>query len=123
MTIAEAIYFKTQGLENNKLLLSVMSEQYNRTIDILNKNNGDKLSKECEQYITNTFGTKETRTDNDDIEKARQSYIADNTYDIIEGVKTKETIEALKDKIDKFEAEVDSAITVANATTEISIEY
>lgn len=123
MTIAEAIYFKTQGLENDKLLLSVMSEQYSRVVNVLNQNNGDKLSKECEQYITNTFGTKETRTDTDDIEKARQSYIESNTYDIIEGIKTKETIETLKDKIDKFEAEVDSAITVANATTEISIEY
>lgn len=123
MTIAEAIYFKTQGIENDKLLLSTMSEQYNRVVYILNQNNGDKLSKECEQYITNTFGTKETRTDNEEIEKARQSYIESNTYDIIEGVDTKKTIESLKGKIDKFEAEVDAAITVANATTEITIEY
>lgn len=123
MTIAEAIYFKTQGIENDKLLLSAMSEQYNRVVNILNQNNGDKLSKECEQYITNTFGAKETRTDNDEIEKARQSYIESNTYDIIEGVKTKDVIETLKDKIDKFEAEVDAAITVANATTTIEIEY
>lgn len=123
MFIAEAIYFKTQGIENDKLLLSAMSEQYNRVVYILNQNNGDKLSKDCEQYITNTFGAKETRTDNDEIEKARQSYIESNTYDIIEGVKTKEIIEVLKDKINKFEAEVDAAITVANATTEIEIEY
>lgn len=123
MTIAEAIYFKTQGIENDKLLLSTMSEQYNRVVYILNQNNGDKLSKECEQYITNTFGTKETRTDNEEIEKARQSYIESNTYDIIEGVDTKKTIGSLKGKIDKFEAEVDAAITVANATTEITIEY
>lgn len=123
MFIAEAIYFKTQGIENDKLLLSAMSEQYNHVVHILNQNNGDKLSKECEQYITNTFGAKETRTDTDEIEKARQSYIESNTYDIIEGIKTKETIEALKDKIGKFEAEVDAAITVANATTEIEIEY
>lgn len=123
MTVAEAIYFKTQGIENDKLLLSAMSEQYNRVVNTLNQNNGDKLSKECEQYITNTFGAKETRTDNEEIEKARQSYIESNTYDIIEGVDTKKTIETLKDKINKFEAEVDAAITVANATTEIEIEY
>lgn len=123
MTVAEAIYFKTQGIENDKLLLSAMSEQYNRTLNILNQNNGDKLSKECEQFITNTFGTKETRTDTAEIDKMRQSYINDNTYDIVEGINVKETIEKLKNKIDKFEAEVDAAITVANATTEIEIEY
>lgn len=123
MTVAEAIYFKTQGIENDKLLLSAMSEQYNRTLNILNQNNGDKLSKECEQFITNTFGAKETRTDTSEIDKMRQSYINDNTYDIVEGINVKETIEKLKNKIDKFEAEVDAAITVANATTEIEIEY
>lgn len=123
MTVAEAIYFKTQGIENDKLLLAAMIEQYNRTLNILNQNNGDKLSKECEQFITNTFGAKETRTDTAEIDKMRQSYINDNTYDIIEGINVKETIEKLKDRIDKFEAEVDAAITVANATTEIEIEY
>lgn len=123
MTVAEAIYFKTQGIENDKLLLAAMIEQYNRTLNILNQNNGDKLSKECEQFITNTFGAKEARTDTAEIDKMRQSYINDNTYDIIEGINVKETIEKLKDRIDKFEAEVDAAITVANATTEIEIEY
>lgn len=123
MTVAEAIYFKTQGIENDKLLLAAMIEQYNRTLNILNQNNGDKLSKECEQFITNTFGVKEARTDTAEIDKMRQSYINDNTYDIIEGINVKETIEKLKDRIDKFEAEVDAVITVANATTEIEIEY
>lgn len=123
MTVAEAIYFKTSGIEDEKTLLNVMSDQYNGVLRILAQNNGDKLSKECELYITNTFGSKETRTDNSEIENAKTSYIESNTYDIIEGVNIKQTIEALKDKIDKFEAEVDAAITVANATTEITIEY
>lgn len=123
MTVAEAIYFKTSGIKYEKDLLEAMSSQYNRVQSILAQNNGDKLSKECEQYITNTFGAKEVRIDNNDIESAKKSYIEDNTYDIIEGVDTKQTIEKLKDKIDNFEAEVDAAITVANATTGITIEY
>lgn len=123
MTVAEAIYFKTQGINNDKLLIKVMSEQYDKVLTVLSQNNGDKLARECEQYITNTFGAKETRTDTDEIEKVRQSYIENNTYDIVEGIDTKRTIEALKDRIDRFEAEVDAAITVANATTEIIIEY
>lgn len=123
MTVAEAIYFKTSGISLEKNLLNEMSSQYDLVTSTLFKNNGDKLAKECEQYITNTFGTKETRTDNAEIEAARQSYIESNTYDIVEGFDIKKAIETLKDKIDKFEAEVDAAITVANATTEIIIEY
>lgn len=123
MTIAEAIYFKNSGISLKKDFLNEMSAQYEIVTTTLSRNNGDKLSKECEQYITNTFGAKETRTDNEEIEAARQSYIESNTYDIIQGVDIKKTIETLKDDIDKFEAEVDAAITVANATTEITIEY
>lgn len=123
MTVAEAIYFKTNGIEYEKDLLEAMSSQYNKVQRVLIQNNGDKLTKECEQYIANTYGTKETGINNSEIDNAKKSYIEDNTYDIIEGVDTKQTIEKLKDKIDKFEAEVDAAITVANATTEITIEY
>lgn len=123
MTVAEAIYFKTNGIEYEKELLEAMSDQYNRVQSILAQNNGDKLAKECEQYIVNTFGAKETRVDNADVEKMRESYIRDNTYEIIEGVNTKQIIEELKDKIDKFETEVDGEITVSNATTTIEIEH
>lgn len=123
MTVAEAIYFKTNGIEYEKDLLEAMSSQYNKVQSILAQNNGDKLTRDCEQYITNTYGSKEVRVDSAEIDNAKKSYIEDNTYDIIEGVDTKQTIEKLKDKIDKFESEVDAAITVANATTTIEIEY
>lgn len=88
MTIAEAIYFKTNGLEDETTLFHVLNNQYNEALNILSQNN------------------------NSDLEN-----------NIIEGIDTKKTIEELKDKINKFETELDDIIAISNANTEITIEY
>lgn len=123
MTIAEAIYYKTTGVIKEKMLVNAISNQYQRSVNTINQNNGDNLTKACEDYITKLFGSKENRTETSDVETVKTKYIEENTLDLIEGYDTKKIIENLKDKIDNFEAEVDAAITVANATTEIEISY
>ena len=123
MTIAEAIYMKNEGIDNLKALLTTMSVQYARAQDIIQKNNGDNLTKACEDYIVKLFGAGENKSVSLDIEVAKNKYIEENTFDLIEGVDTAKAIETLKNKIDTFEAEVDAAITVANATTTIEISY
>lgn len=128
MTIAEAIYMKQTGVGYMKALLNAMIIQYTNVQNTLQSNNGDKLTKACEAYITSLYGaSNNSNTVSDEtveaINTARAKYIEENTYDIIEGVNTAKAIENLKNKIDAFEAEVDAAITVANATTEIEINY
>lgn len=128
MTIAEAIYMKQTGINHIKYLLNTMTAQYTNTQNILQSNNGDKLTKACETYITGLYGANNnSNTVSDEtvevINAARAKYIEENTYDLIEGVDTAKAIENLKNKIDAFEAEVDAAITVANATTVIEINY
>lgn len=123
MTIAEAIYMKNEGIDNLKTLLATMSVQYARAQDTIQRNNGDNLTKACEDYIVKLFGAGENKSVSLDIEVAKSKYIEENTFDLIEGVDTAKAIETLKNKIDTFEAEVDAAITVANATTTIEISY
>ena len=86
-------------------------------------NNGDTLTQNCEAYIVKLFGAGDNKSVSADIEAAKAKYIEENTVDLIEGVDTAKAIEALKNKIDTFEANVDAAITVANATTIIEINY
>lgn len=123
MTIAEALYYKTAGIEYEKSLLRTLSLQYESAVQTVNKNNGDKLQKECEAFLISNFGTKENNTGVEEIDKARESYLTSNAYDIIEGINTKKTIADLRDKIDKFEAEIDAQITIANSTNTITIAY
>lgn len=128
MTVAEAIYMKQTGIDYMKALLNVMTAQYANMQSLLQNNNGEKLTRACEAYITGLYGaSNNSNTVSDEtveaINAARAKYIEENTFDLIEGVDTAKTIENLKNKIDAFEAEVDAAITVANATTEIEISY
>lgn len=123
MTIAEAIYMKNEGIDNLKTLLTTMSVQYASAQKIIQRNNGDNLTKACEDYIVKLFGAGENKSVSLDIEVAKSKYIEENTFDLIEGIDTAKAIETLKNKIDTFEAEVDAAITVANATTTIEISY
>lgn len=128
MTVAEAIYMKQTGVDYMKALLNTMTIQYTNTQSLLQNNNGEKLTRACEAYITGLYGaSNNSNTVSDEtveaINAARAKYIEENTFDLIEGIDTKKAIEDLKNKIDAFEAEVDAAITVANATTEIEISY
>lgn len=128
MTVAEAIYMKQTGIDYMKALLNTMTTQYTNTQSLLQNNNGEKLTRACETYIVSLYGTNSSNNTIssemvETINAARAKYINENTFDLIEGIDTKKAIEDLKNKIDSFEAEVDAAITVANATTEIEISY
>ena len=123
MTIAEAIYMKQTGIQLMKKLLVTMTSQYTKAKATIEYNNGDTLTQNCEAYIVKLFGAGDNKSVSADIEAAKAKYIEENTVDLIEGVDTAKAIEALKNKIDTFEANVDAAITVANATTTIEISY
>lgn len=123
MTIAEAIYMKQTGIQLMKKLLVTMTSQYTKAKATIEYNNGDTLTQNCEAYIVKLFGAGDNKSVFADIEAAKAKYIEENTVDLIEGVDTAKAIEALKNKIDTFEANVDAAITVANATTIIEINY
>ena len=123
MTIAEAIYMKQTGIELMRQLLMVMTSQYTKARTTIERNNGDALTQNCEAYIVKLFGAGDNKSVSADIEAAKAKYIEENTVDLIEGIDTAKAIETLKNKIDTFEAEVDAAITVANATTTIEISY
>lgn len=123
MTIAEAIYMKQTGIQLMRQLLVTMTSQYTKAKVTIEHNNGDTLTQNCEAYIVKLFGAGDNKSVSADIETAKAKYIEENTVDLIEGVDTAKAIEALKNKIDTFEANVDAAITVANATTIIEINY
>ena len=123
MTIAEAIYMKQTGIELMRQLLMVMTSQYTKARTTIERNNGDALTQNCEAYIVKLFGAGDNKSVSADIEAAKAKYIEENTVDLIEGIDTAKAIETLKNKIDTFEANVDAAITVANATTTIEINY
>lgn len=122
-TVAEAIEMKNHGVEFDERMLAVLRNQYNKAqAEILNQN-GDDLEKRAEQYVIGIYGSKEGKTNTDDFDKTKRDFINANQYELIDPIKILDRINELEESIANFKAEVDSALSVSNAITEIEISY
>lgn len=122
-TVAEAIWMKNHGIEFEAMLINAMDMQYKQAQAEVNRQNGNNLEERADQYVTAIYGQKEGKTATSDIEKVRKDFLESNSYEIIDPINVPEKLEVLRKKIDDFMAEVDSALSVSNALTEITIEY
>ena len=122
-TVAEAIEMKNHGIEFETMLINVMDMQYKQAQAEVNRQNGDDLEKRADQYVTAIYGQKEGKTNSADIEKVRKDFLEANSFEIIDPINVPEKLEALRKEVVSFMAEVDSALSVSNDLTEITIEY
>lgn len=121
-TVAEAIEMNNHGIDLKLQLKNAMKKQYDSAMTtIISKNS--VVDDKATEYVVGLFGQKESKTANEEYEKARKSYIEANTMELIDPVNILEKIEALEVEIANFTTEVDSALSVSNALTEITVEY
>lgn len=121
-TVAEAIEMKNHGIEFQQELLNTLKTQYLRSQATIKKEN-EALDKKADDFVTGMLGNKESKTNTEEFNKARKTYIDANTVVMVDPIDVKAKIDALEDEIDKFISEVDSALSVSNALTVIEIEY
>lgn len=122
-TVAEAIEMKNHGIEFEEMLLREMRSQYadaNRTISA---ENGEKLSERANKFVIDMYGSKEGKTNTADFEKAKKDFITANSYDLVDPLDIKKKIDELEEYVSNFKTEVDAALSVSNAITEITVEY
>nr|DAS29424.1 MAG TPA: hypothetical protein [Caudoviricetes sp.] len=122
-TVAEAIYMKQHGITLKESLLQEMKDQYAKACNKINKMNGDSLAEDAKKYVTGIYGSKEGKTNTEEYERTRKAYIEAHTYELIDPIHIKDKIDELEDEISKFKAGIDAALSVSNATTEITVEY
>lgn len=122
-TRAEAIWMKNHGMEFYKTLMNAMQKHYDKAQVQINLENGKDLEQRAEQYVTAIYGQKEGKTNTADIEKVKADFLKSNQYELVDPLHVLDKIEDLEKKINDFMAEVDSALSVSNALTEITIEY
>lgn len=121
-TVAEAIEMNNHGIDLKLQLKNAMKKQYDSAMTtIISKNS--VVDDKATEYVVGLFGQKESKTANEEYEKARKSYIEANTMELIDPVNILEKIEALEVEIADFTTEVDSALSVSNALTEITVEH
>ena len=122
-TVAEAIEMKNHGIELEALLINAMDKQYQQAQAEVNRQNGNNLEERADQYVTAIYGQKEGKTNSADIDKVRKDFLEANSYEIVDPINVQDKVDALRQKIDAFMADVDSALSVSNALTKITIEY
>ena len=122
MTIAEAIDMKNHGMDGYKTILAMMGAQFASAWKLIEANSGEPLQKKAETYVMGMLGSKE-KVDSEVAKKMTEEYIAANSYDLIDPIKVKETMGELDALILGFESEVDAALSVSNAITEITVTY
>lgn len=127
MTIAEAIESKNHGMEFKSELLNAMSRAYTQAQSELTRNGGEALEKKAEQYVLAVIAAQpkdsKMSVDSDAMKALRQTYIENNTYDLLDPLDVAKVMEALDAEINEFNAEVDAALSCSNALTVIEFEY
>lgn len=122
-SIAEAINMKNHGIELKTKMLRAMERDYQKAIDAIAVYNGDSLEERADQYVIGIYGSKDGKTNSDDIAKIRKDFITSQSYELVDPIDIVDAINTLKTDIDDFSSEVDAAISVSNAITTITIEY
>lgn len=122
-TRAEAIEMKNHGIEFDEALLEELKEQYNKAQAEILKQNGGDLEKRAEQYVIGIYGSKEGKSNTDDFEKTKKDFMTANAFELVDPIKILDKINNLEEKIAAFKAEIDAALSVSNAITEIEIIY
>lgn len=126
-TVAEAIEMKNHGMELSDNLRMRMSTQYTQAKKELDMNSGEPLERRAEQYVLSVIQAqpKEAKmtVDSEGMKNLRKQYIADNTYDLIDPLNIKATMDKMSTRIDTFMTEIDAALSVSNALTVLTIEY
>lgn len=126
-TVAEAIEMKNHGMEFRKTLLHNMSYAYTNAQNEFNRNSGEALEKRAEQYVLSVIQAQpkdaKMAVDSDAMKAIRQTYIENNSYDMLDPLDVAKVMETLDAEINEFEAEIDAALSVSNALTVVEFEY
>ena len=122
-TVAEAIEMKNHGVEYDQYLLAEMKKQYEREQNTIMMKNGDELERKAEKYVIEMYGSNEDAKKGENATLAKKEYIEQNSYDFIDEIKIVDKIRKLEERISAFLSEVDAALSVSNALTEIEFSY
>lgn len=122
-TVAEAIEMKARGLnliDQLKLRLTAQLSEAEKEAD---NENQDLLNYRADEYCRATFSATDMKSASKEVLNARETFIREQTMELVDPIRAREKIKLMDDFMDSFLAEVDSALSVSNATTEIEICY
>lgn len=122
-TVAEAIEMKNHGISHLQLLLRKLETDNQRARRESDNNNGEALEGRADEYVKSLYGNVDMKGASEEIKKVRADFIAAQTMEIVDPIGIRTEMERLEKEINDFTVEIDSALSVSNALTELTIEY
>lgn len=119
--VAEAIEMKNRGMDNFEALVMELSGQLNRASGVI-KRSEDEMDERADKYVIGLYGSKE-KAQSPEVTAVRDAYVKANTYELVDPINIKAQIDEYQRLISDFNNEVDSALSVSNAITEIEFSY
>lgn len=119
-TIATAIERKN-SIEYEKSLLSKLKSDYNKVIDIIEKED-IRVKSKLENKIDIILGSGDRKDSKDLIDTITKKSELEDGYVIVDPLNLKTIIDEMEEDINNFELEIDVKLTNINAITTIEIE-
>lgn len=121
-TVAEAIDMKNHGMELLSEMMGKMRTDYNTAQRTADKENAT-LDARADAHVKNMYEGCDIKNPSDEMKKTRVDFIAGQTVELVDPLKIKTIIDKLEEEINAFMVDVDAALSVSNATTEIEFSY
>lgn len=122
-TVAEAIDFKNHTVPLMNDMLSKMASDNMRARSVSDAANGSALETRADEYIKSLYGNVDTKGASEEIKKVRADFITAQTTELVDPLKITDEMATLEKEINDFTVEIDSALSVSNALTELEISY
>lgn len=122
-TVAEAIDYKNHTIPLKSDMLSKMASDNMRARSAADVANGSALEARADEYIKSLYGNVDMKGASEEIKKVRADFIAAQTTELVDPLKITDEMATLEKEINDFTVEIDSALSVSNALTELEISY
>lgn len=122
-TVAEAIEMKNHGIPLEQMLLKKLDGDNKKARRLSDENNGEILEMRADEYVKSLYGNVDLKGASEEIKKVRADFISAQTMEIVDPIGIASEMERLDEEITTFVVEIDSALSVSNALTELEISY
>lgn len=117
--VAEAIARKN-SIEHEQLLVFQIRSQLSRAKSRMEEQN-DSVNRKLQELLISMVGKDNVKNASEESNKMANQYLADNEYELVDGLNAELLAMELEEEIDDFLFEVDFALSQSNTLTEIEI--
>ena len=122
-TVAEAIDMKNYGLERLRTWVRRLNTDYITSKAAADRANGTELERRADDYVRTMIGNTDVKGMTEEVKRLREEFIKAQTMELVDPIDVVKQMEQLNEQINAFEVNVDSALSVSNALTTITVSY